>query len=127
MDKSLGLARNIPCTLDDITFYLQIHVLWSPTYDILLGCPFDVLTKSVVNTLNKLGTTIMVMDPNSGLCCTIPAFLCGQHKAQKVQLKYSARLPIAFAITTTISTVSNSNEDLVVVLDYDHQNGTIKV
>ena len=27
MDKSLSLARNVPCTLGDITFYLQIHIL----------------------------------------------------------------------------------------------------
>ena len=54
MDKSLGLACNVPYTLGNIMFYLQIHVLCSPTYDILLGCPFDVLTKSVVNTLNDL-------------------------------------------------------------------------
>ncbi|KNZ78150.1 hypothetical protein J132_01675 [Termitomyces sp. J132] len=48
MDQSLGLARNIPCTICDIMVYLQIHVLWSPTYDILLRCPFDVLTQSTV-------------------------------------------------------------------------------
>ena len=76
MDKSLGLACNVPCTLGNITFYLQIHVLYSPAYDILLGHPFDVLTKSVVNTLNNSETTIMVTDPNSGLCCTIPTFPC---------------------------------------------------
>ncbi|KAG5347717.1 hypothetical protein C0989_011514, partial [Termitomyces sp. Mn162] len=44
MDQLLGLAHNIPCTIGDITIYLQIHVLWSPTYDILLGRSFDVLT-----------------------------------------------------------------------------------
>ncbi|KNZ76012.1 hypothetical protein J132_00287 [Termitomyces sp. J132] len=44
MDQSLGLAQNIPCTIGDITVYLQIHVLQFPAYDILLGCPFDVLT-----------------------------------------------------------------------------------
>ena len=27
MDKSLSLAHNVPCTLGDITFYLQIHIL----------------------------------------------------------------------------------------------------
>ena len=93
---SLSLAHNIPCTLDNITFYLQIHVLHSPAYDILLSRPFDVLTKSVVNTPNNSETTITVMDPNSGLCCTIPMFPHGQHKAQKVQPKYSAGLPYCF-------------------------------
>ncbi|KAG5348732.1 hypothetical protein C0989_008585 [Termitomyces sp. Mn162] len=36
MDRSLGLARNVPCTIGDVTVYLQIHVLRSPTYDIIL-------------------------------------------------------------------------------------------
>ena len=36
MYKSLSLACNVPCTLGNITFYLQIHILQSPTYDILL-------------------------------------------------------------------------------------------
>ena len=27
MDKSLSLAHNVPCTLGDIMFYLQIHIL----------------------------------------------------------------------------------------------------
>ncbi|KNZ77871.1 hypothetical protein J132_03147 [Termitomyces sp. J132] len=44
LDRSLGLAHNVPCTIGSIMVYLQIHVLWSPAYDILLGHPFDVLT-----------------------------------------------------------------------------------
>ncbi|KNZ80871.1 hypothetical protein J132_04130 [Termitomyces sp. J132] len=44
MDQLLGLAQNVPCTIGNITGYLQIHVLQSPTYNILLGHPFDVLT-----------------------------------------------------------------------------------
>ena len=27
MDKSLGLARNVPCLIGNIAFYLQIHIL----------------------------------------------------------------------------------------------------
>jgi hypothetical protein len=37
IDRSLGLARNIPCCFSDITLYLQIHVIWEPAYDILIG------------------------------------------------------------------------------------------
>ncbi|KAG5640540.1 hypothetical protein DXG03_008169 [Asterophora parasitica] len=33
VDPSLGLARNVPCTISNITLYLQIN----PAYDILLG------------------------------------------------------------------------------------------
>ncbi|KAG6873458.1 hypothetical protein C0992_008736, partial [Termitomyces sp. T32_za158] len=45
VDRSLGLAKNVECTIGDLTFYLQIHILRSPAYDILLGRPFDVLAR----------------------------------------------------------------------------------
>src|ERR1700677_5075826 len=48
IDQSLGLAHNVPCKLSPITLYLQIHIICNPTYDILLGQPFDVLTESTV-------------------------------------------------------------------------------
>jgi len=48
VNKSLGLACNIPLRIGEITLYVQIHVIHSPTYDILLGQPFDILTESVV-------------------------------------------------------------------------------
>jgi hypothetical protein len=42
VDQSLGLARNVPCKINSITLYLQIHIIRSPAYDILLGRPFDI-------------------------------------------------------------------------------------
>ncbi|KNZ76466.1 hypothetical protein J132_10441 [Termitomyces sp. J132] len=74
MDRSLGLVRNVPCTIGDVMVYLQIHVLQSPAYDILLGCPFDVLTRSTVNTISDVETTITITDPNTGQRRTIPTF-----------------------------------------------------
>jgi hypothetical protein len=37
VDQSLGLSRNVPCKINTITLYLQIHIIQSPAYDILLG------------------------------------------------------------------------------------------
>ncbi|KAG6883082.1 hypothetical protein C0993_007917 [Termitomyces sp. T159_Od127] len=37
IDRSLGLAKNVPCTIGDVTFYLQIHIICSPAYDLLLS------------------------------------------------------------------------------------------
>jgi hypothetical protein len=37
IDHSLGLARNIPCNIGNITLYMQIHIICNPAYDILLG------------------------------------------------------------------------------------------
>ena len=54
IDQSLGLARNISFQIGPITVYLQVHVIRSPAYDILLGQPFNILTESVVrNFVNE--------------------------------------------------------------------------
>jgi hypothetical protein len=36
VNQSLGLSRNIPCQIDSITLYLQIHIIRLPAYKILL-------------------------------------------------------------------------------------------
>jgi hypothetical protein len=37
VDQSLSLSHNVPCKINSITLYLQIHIIRSPAYDILLG------------------------------------------------------------------------------------------
>jgi hypothetical protein len=49
VNQSLGLARNVPCRIGNITLYFQIHVIRSPAYNILLGRPFDVLWCTSLN------------------------------------------------------------------------------
>jgi hypothetical protein len=48
INEMLGLVHNIPCEIGNITLFMQLHVIRDPAYDILLGCPFDVLTESVI-------------------------------------------------------------------------------
>ena len=66
VDQSLGLACNVPFLIGTITLYLQVHVLHAPTYDILLGRPFDVLTQSIVRNFTDENQTITILDPNTG-------------------------------------------------------------
>lgn len=80
IDKSLGLARNIPLCIGGITLYVQIHVIRSPAYDILLGRPFDTLTESVIRNYANEDQTITIMDPNSGQRATIPTTPRGRPK-----------------------------------------------
>ncbi|KAG6886614.1 hypothetical protein C0992_003177 [Termitomyces sp. T32_za158] len=80
IDRSLGLAKNVPCMIGDLIFYLQIHILWSPAYDILLGRPFDILARSVVKTLSDNETTLTISDPNTGMRRTVPTFPRGCQK-----------------------------------------------
>ncbi|KAG5640509.1 hypothetical protein DXG03_008272 [Asterophora parasitica] len=79
VNPSLSLARNVPCTIGNITLYLQIHVIWNPAYDILLGRPFDVLTCSSVKMHLADKTIITITDPNTHVVTSIPLFACGQH------------------------------------------------
>ncbi|KAG6863195.1 hypothetical protein C0993_012536 [Termitomyces sp. T159_Od127] len=37
VDRSLGLTKNVPCTIGDVMFYFQIHIIQSPPYNLLLG------------------------------------------------------------------------------------------
>jgi hypothetical protein len=78
-DWSLGLARNIPFLVGTITLYLQVHIIRSPSYEILLGRPFDVLTESVIRNFANEDQTITITDPNSKAQCTIPTFARGTH------------------------------------------------
>lgn len=73
-NQSLGLARNVPFRIGTLTFYLQVHVLKTPAYDILLGRPFDILTESIVRNFANEDQTITIFDPNSGRRVTVPTF-----------------------------------------------------
>jgi hypothetical protein len=72
VNKSLGLARNVPCRIRDIVLYLQIHIIWNAAYDFLLGRPFDVLTCSVVKNFANRFQTLTINYPNTGGVATIP-------------------------------------------------------
>ena len=74
LDWSLGLSRNVPFLIGAITLYMQVHVIRSPAYDILLGRPFDILTESVVKNFANEDQTITITDPNSDRQITIPTF-----------------------------------------------------
>ena len=37
VNPSLSLAWNVPFLIGNLTFYLQVHIIQSPAYDILLG------------------------------------------------------------------------------------------
>ncbi|KAF8193472.1 hypothetical protein K438DRAFT_1431096, partial [Mycena galopus ATCC 62051] len=72
INSSLGLARNVPFRIADITLYLQVHILRNPAYDVLLGRPFDILTQSIVRNFANEDQTITICDPNTGKLATVP-------------------------------------------------------
>lgn len=82
-DWSLGLSRNVPFNIGNITLYFQVHIIASPSYSVLLGRPFDVLTESVIRNFANEDQTITITDPNSGRQITIPTFPRGEHYCRK--------------------------------------------
>jgi hypothetical protein len=77
VNPSLGLAYNVPFFISDLMFYMQVHVIRGPAYDILLGQPFDVLTKSIIQNFCNEDQTITIHDPNSSRVVTLPTVLRG--------------------------------------------------
>lgn len=89
IEKTLGLARNVPFTVGGITIYLQIHILENPPYKVLLGRPFETLATSTVKTESDGATLVTIIDPNTKRQATIPAYERGKGpeelRKQKVQ------------------------------------------
>jgi hypothetical protein len=75
IEPSLGLARNVPCTLGGITFYLQIHVIQNPAYDMLLGRPFEVLLTTGIQNYKNGDQSVTIWDPNSESVATVATIL----------------------------------------------------
>jgi hypothetical protein len=72
VDQSLSLSCNVPCKINIITLYLQIHIIWSPAYDILLGQPFNILRESIVKNVPNEDQTITIVNPNTKQSVPIP-------------------------------------------------------
>ena len=77
INKMLGLMQNIPIQISEITLYLQFHIMQNPTYDILLGRPFDVLVESIVRNFDNENQTVMIHDLNTGKTVMDPTFTHG--------------------------------------------------
>ena len=78
VEKSLGIARDVAFQFDGVTLYLQVHVINKPAYEMLLGRPFDSLTKSVVENKSDGSQRITITCPNTKRKVTIPTFERGK-------------------------------------------------
>lgn len=77
LDKSLGLARNVPFLFGDMTVLLQVHVIRSPAYDVLLGRPFDTLLQTQIQNFSDGRQIVTLKDPMTSRRLTIPTFARG--------------------------------------------------
>jgi hypothetical protein len=66
-EKSLGLAKNVPFKFGTIVVYLQVHVINNPAYKVLLGRPFDAVTRSTYKNDEHGGQTLVLKCPVTSL------------------------------------------------------------
>ena len=92
LDQSLGLMRNVPFQINVITIYLQVHIISSPAYDVLLGRPFDILTESIVRNFANEDQTITIHDPNTGRQVTIPTIPRSQKEQECTHPHHEANI-----------------------------------
>jgi hypothetical protein len=71
LERTLGLAKNVPFLCGYITVYLQIHIMAKPAYKVLLGRPFDIVTESLVKNERDGSQTLTLTDPNTGERCVM--------------------------------------------------------
>lgn len=78
LEKSVGLARNVPFKFGDITVYLQVHIIRGPAYKVLLGRPFEILTECQINNNRDETQTVTLKDPNTGRRCMMTTYPRGK-------------------------------------------------
>jgi hypothetical protein len=71
LEKTLGLAKNVPFVFGTITVYLQVHVIEKVAYKVLLGRPFDTITESEVKNSKDGSQCLTLTDLNTGERCVM--------------------------------------------------------
>ena len=78
LEKTLGLAKNVPFVFGSITVYLQVHVIGNVAYKVLLGRPFDTITESVVKNSKDGSQSLTLTDLNTGERCEMSTYERGR-------------------------------------------------
>lgn len=74
VEPTLGLAIDVPFSFGEITVLLQVHVINKPSYKILLGRPFDALTRSNIQNERDGSQMLTITDPASDLRVVLPTY-----------------------------------------------------
>jgi hypothetical protein len=93
VEKTSGLARNVPFIFENVIVYLQVHILKKAPYKCLLGRPFEILTESVFASKRDGEVSLTLTDPYSGGRCTIPTYARGSMQAKMAGREANAQGP----------------------------------
>jgi hypothetical protein len=78
LEKTLGLAKNVPFVFGSITVYLQVHVIEKVAYRVLLGRPFDTITESEIKNSKDGSQSLTLTDLNTGERCVMHTYERGK-------------------------------------------------
>jgi len=76
LSKTCRLARNVLFTLRGVIVLLQVHIMEKMPYTVLLGCPFDFITKSRVINDREGNQTVCITCPNTRIMVAILTYNC---------------------------------------------------
>jgi len=74
VEPTQGLAKNVPFVFNEITVYLQVHIINKVAYNVLLGRPWEVLTESRVENFADGSQHVTLTDPNTKKKSTMPSY-----------------------------------------------------
>jgi len=77
LSRTCGLAKNVLFTLGDVTVLLQVHIIETAPYKILLGRLFDAITESMIVNDREGNQTINITCPNTRTRATILTYKRG--------------------------------------------------
>lgn len=82
VEPTLGLATDVPFTFGELTVLLQVHIINKPSYKILLGRPFDALTRSNIQNERDGSQMVTITDPASDIRIVLPTYPRNQGPAR---------------------------------------------
>ncbi|PIL33987.1 hypothetical protein GSI_03695 [Ganoderma sinense ZZ0214-1] len=107
VNKTIGIARNIPVQLPgDIIVYLQMYVVKTTAYEVLLGRPFETLVQAKVENVGDSEQLITIKCPNSGATVRVATSARGERKK-----------------TPSAEELLDDVEAAALVVEYDHRSG----
>ena len=85
VDQSLGVAADVPFEIlgTGITLFLQMHVMRTSAYGILLGRPFDNLACTIVETNASGAHRLTIRCPNTKRVAVVPTYGRGENPTQR--------------------------------------------
>src|SRR6266446_7624463 len=85
VEPTLGLATDVPFMFGDLTVMLQVHIINKPSYKILLGWPFDALTRSTIQNEKDGSQMVTITDPASDHRIVLPTYPRNQGTSRAVK------------------------------------------